>query len=111
MYAASSAGSRLGRGQLVRRPGDGVQCFAETFSPRSERATRSQCAICYWSKGGPTALHNLVLLCPQHHRVIHHDGWTVHLGPDRLPVFTPPRWVDPDQIPRPAWRPLTLLRT
>jgi hypothetical protein len=67
--------------------------------------------IWHWAKGGPTALHNLVLLCQQHHRVIHHDGWTVHLGPDRLPIFTPPRWVDPDQVPRPAWRPLTLLRT
>jgi hypothetical protein len=67
--------------------------------------------IWHWAKGGPTALHNLVLLCPQHHRVLHHDGWTVHLGGDRLPTFTPPRWVDPDQVPRPAWRPLTLLRT
>ncbi len=67
--------------------------------------------IRHWAHGGPTALSNLVLLCAHHHQVVHHDGWTVHLGPDRLPVFTPPRWVDPDQVPRPAWRPLTILRT
>ena len=67
--------------------------------------------IRHWAHGGPTALSNLVLLCAHHHQVVHHDGWTVHLGPDRLPVFTPPRWVDPDQVPRSAWRPLTILRT
>ena len=67
--------------------------------------------IRHWACGGPTALSNLVLLCPCHHRVVHHDGWTVHIGDRRLPVFTPPRWVDPDQTPRPAWRPLTVLRT
>ncbi len=67
--------------------------------------------IRHWAHGGPTALSNLVLLCAHHHRVVHHDGWQVHVGDQRLPVFTPPRWVDPDQVPRPAWRPLTILRT
>ena len=61
--------------------------------------------IWHWSKGGPTALDNLVLLCAHHHNVVHHHGWQVHLDPNRLPVFTPPPWVDPDQTPRTAWRP------
>jgi len=67
--------------------------------------------IRHWSKGGPTALHNLVLVCTHHHHVIHHDGWAVQLDHRGLPVFTPPRWIDPDQVPRPAWRPITILRT
>ena len=61
--------------------------------------------IWHWSKGGPTALDNLVLLCAHHHNVVHHHGWQVHLDPNRLPVFTPPPWIDPDQTPRTAWRP------
>jgi hypothetical protein len=58
--------------------------------------------IVHWAMGGSTSLQNLVLLCGHHHRVIHHDGWSVHIGEDGLPVFTPPRWIDPDQRPRPA---------
>ena len=65
--------------------------------------------IWHWSKGGPTALHNLVLLCGAHHRVIHHHGWEVWLDPDTgLPLFRAPRWIDPDQRPRPPWRPPVL---
>jgi uncharacterized protein DUF222/HNH endonuclease len=61
--------------------------------------------IVHWARGGPTRLTNLVLLCGHHHRVVHHHGWKVHIGPDGIPIFTPPRWVDPAQIPltRP-WR-------
>ncbi len=61
--------------------------------------------IWHWSKGGPTALDNLVPLCAHHHNVVHHHGWQAHLDQHRLPVFTPPPWIDPDQTPRPAWRP------
>ncbi|MDQ6873922.1 MAG: HNH endonuclease, partial [Actinomycetota bacterium] len=51
--------------------------------------------------GGPTALHNLVLLCGQHHAAIHHQGWTVHIDPDDgLPTFHAPPELDPDQHPR-----------
>ena len=43
----------------------------------------------HWADGGKTNLDNSVLLCPQHHRLIHHSQWTVHLKEGR-PVFTPP---------------------
>ena len=57
--------------------------------------------IRYWAHGGLTNIDNLVMLCGHHHRVIHHHGWAVRIGAhDRLPTFTPPRWVDPDQQPR-----------
>lgn len=60
--------------------------------------------IRHWTRDrGPTCLSNLVLLCGRHHRVIHHEGWTVRIGSGGLPVFRPPRWIDPDQHEQPAW--------
>jgi plasmid stabilization system protein ParE len=42
--------------------------------------------IQHWEDGGPTELHNLVLLCPFHHR-LHHRGTITITGPaDRLVV-------------------------
>ena len=56
--------------------------------------------IVHWVDGGPTSLDNGVLLCGAHHKVIHRREWTVRLGTDRRPAFTPPTWIDPDQQPR-----------
>ena len=56
--------------------------------------------ILHWADGGPTSLDNGVLLCGAHHRLIHHGQWTVRLGTDRRPEFTPPDWIDPDRRPR-----------
>ena len=49
--------------------------------------------IIHWLDGGPTSLANLVLLCGEHHRVIHHTPWQVRLNPgDGKPEFlAPPR--------------------
>jgi hypothetical protein len=56
--------------------------------------------IRHWIDGGHTSLDNCVLLCGHHHRVIHHQGWTVRLGPDRRPEFLPPAWIDASRTPR-----------
>ena len=56
---------------------------------------------------GHTKTGNTVLLCGQHHRVVHHSHWTVRIAEDGLPEFTPPAWVDPDQQPRRHIRHLT----
>jgi hypothetical protein len=40
----------------------------------------------HWDKGGPTALHNLVLLCRRHHRLIHHKRFGIEMV-DATPVF------------------------
>jgi hypothetical protein len=52
--------------------------------------------IRHWSKGGPTKLDNLTLLCPQHHRLVHRSDWQVQLV-NGVPYFTPPAYVDPQQ--------------
>jgi Domain of unknown function (DUF222) len=59
----------------------------------------------HWADGGPTDLHNLVLLCDRHHRVVHHHGWDVIFGEDGHPEFVPPPWIDPDRTPRRNTRP------
>ncbi|HEX3812294.1 MAG TPA: DUF222 domain-containing protein, partial [Mycobacteriales bacterium] len=53
----------------------------------------------HWTNGGPTALNNLVLLCPRHHWTIHHDQWqiTFHEG---IPHVIPPPLLDPQQRPQ-----------
>ncbi|WP_433261116.1 DUF222 domain-containing protein [Micromonospora vinacea] len=56
--------------------------------------------IHHWADGGTTSLDNAVLLCGHHHRHLHHSDWTVHLGADGHPEFTPPTWLDPEQLPR-----------
>ncbi len=52
-----------------------------------------------WYAGGPTALNNLVLLCPHHHGVVEpprfHTGpppnrWQVKMGADGIPEFIRP---------------------
>lgn len=55
----------------------------------------------HWLDGGPTELGNLALLCRHHHQLIHHEHWSVRMI-DGRPWFRPPRWVDPDQEPRPG---------
>ena len=47
--------------------------------------------IVHWADGGKTSLDNLVLVCGEHHRVLHHTPWQVRLNPhDGKPEFLPP---------------------
>jgi hypothetical protein len=52
-----------------------------------------------WEHGGHTRLDNLVMLCRQHHYVIHHSGRVVRIR-DGLPEFSPPKWIDVRQTAR-----------
>lgn len=62
--------------------------------------------IVRWPCGGPTALWNLVLLCPHHHGIVEPghdpaaDRWKVRLRGDGVPEILPPRRVDATQRPR-----------
>jgi uncharacterized protein DUF222 len=52
-----------------------------------------------WQHGGPTAIHNLCLLCRFHHRLIHRSEWVVQIA-HGTPEFIPPKWIDGGQTPR-----------
>ncbi|MCU1373191.1 MAG: hypothetical protein JWO68_477 [Actinomycetia bacterium] len=38
--------------------------------------------VVWFSRGGPTRLDNLVLLCSRHHHLLHKPGWPAKLLPD-----------------------------
>jgi Predicted restriction endonuclease len=60
--------------------------------------------IRHWADGGPTALHNLVLLCPAHHTLLHNSDWTCTLVKG-FPVFHPPPWQHAPPRTNPLHRP------
>jgi hypothetical protein len=44
----------------------------------------------WWSRGGPTDLDNLLLICPAHHRAVHEVGYTIApLGDGRFAFDRP----------------------
>jgi hypothetical protein len=43
-----------------------------------------------FSRGGPTAIWNLVSLCKHHHRVKHHHGWTLTMTREGDCTWTDP---------------------
>src|SRR6266550_36814 len=52
--------------------------------------------IRHWAHGGPTTLSNLALLCRQHHRAVHEEGFSVERGPGGELAF---RWPNGRLIP------------
>ncbi len=46
--------------------------------------------VVFWSRGGPTAMSNLVTLCSAHHRLVHEGGWQLKLERSgRLGICSP----------------------
>jgi hypothetical protein len=52
--------------------------------------------VVFWSKGGPTALSNLLLLCGAHHRLVHEGRWNVQLERSGALVVSSP---EGDELP------------
>ncbi|WP_277398862.1 HNH endonuclease signature motif containing protein [Pseudonocardia alaniniphila] len=53
-----------------------------------------------WENGGATAVHNCVMLCRYHHRLLHREsGWTIRIH-NGIPEFIPPKWIDRTQTAR-----------
>lgn len=50
--------------------------------------------LIHWADGGPTALHNLVLLCKAHHIDLHKGHWNITIYNNTVEVTRPP-WADP----------------
>ncbi len=57
--------------------------------------------ITHWAHGGETAMDNLVLLCPFHHRAVHEGGWRVEMDERRVPNFFNPLGVPMPVVPEP----------
>src|SRR5438046_3130147 len=52
--------------------------------------------LVWWTRGGPTALPNLALLCRPHHRMVHEENWRLVRQKDgRVSAMPPPRPVLP----------------
>jgi hypothetical protein len=49
--------------------------------------------LIYWSRGGPSKLSNLVLLCYFHHRLVHEGGWQVIKAGREFKFLPPERFV------------------
>jgi hypothetical protein len=56
----------------------------------------------HWADGGETSLHNLVLLCSHHHRLVHEGGWEIEAWPEGRLAFRDPRGQLHVDAPRPA---------
>ncbi|MEJ3658349.1 DUF222 domain-containing protein [Actinomycetes bacterium KLBMP 9759] len=91
-------------GRLTRVIPDGIRRAIAARDRGCARCGRpaSWCDIHHiieWHNGRPTEINNLVMLCRMHHREMHSTEWIVRMV-DGLPEFVPPRYVDPDQVPR-----------
>jgi hypothetical protein len=53
-----------------------------------------------WSRGGPTDLDNLILLCQTHHTAVHEGGMRIERGSDLGIAW---RFLMPDGTPHQPW--------
>jgi hypothetical protein len=51
--------------------------------------------LIFWADNGPTKIENLGLVCGQHHRMVHEEGWTLLCKDDRWVATPPPLKVMP----------------
>ena len=54
--------------------------------------------IHWWTRGGPTDLDNLALLCGRHHTEVHQGTWDLQIR-DGVCWVTPPRWINYRRTP------------
>ena len=52
-----------------------------------------------WHDGGNTNIGNLTLVCSFHHHQFAKRGWQCVINADGLPMWIPPKWIDPEQRP------------
>jgi hypothetical protein len=102
-----SDGSVLDVGRKQRRPPTALRRALDArdrgcrFPGCGSRYCQSH-HIVHWTRGGPTALENLVLLCRRHHRLFHEGGWRMTLdGEDRTVRFVRPDGRELPPVPAP----------
>jgi hypothetical protein len=111
-YACDSAISRItGQGELEQELNHASRTLPASSARRVEARDR-HCVfpgctrpliwcdghhIVWWTRGGPTALPNLALLCRSHHRMVHEEGWRLVRHKDgRFTSIPPPRSILPN---------------
>jgi len=57
--------------------------------------------VWHWTKGGPTDLDNLCLLCTYHHYLVHEGGWEMKISKAEPPVFYRPNGLVFEPVPEP----------
>ena len=78
---------------------DGERC---RFSGCTRRRRLHAHHVTPWGQGGSTDLGNLVLLCPRHHNLVHVEGFSLVLLPDRrLSISTAAGIAVPHRPPLP----------
>ncbi len=60
--------------------------------------------VTHWAKGGPTALGNLILLCPYHHTLVHEGGFDCRHTPNGVRFYRPGGTEVPDRPAPPGQR-------
>src|SRR5437764_4242436 len=104
-YACDSAISRItGQGELEHE----LNHAARTLPASTRRALEARDRHCvfpgctrpttwcdghhlvWWTRGGPTALPNLALVCRPHHRMVHDEGWILERTKERHWKAKPP---------------------
>jgi hypothetical protein len=108
-YACDAAISRIvGQGELDQE----LSHATRTIPPSTRRALEARDRECvfsgcgrrpswcdghhlvWWTRGGPTTLPNLALLCRPHHRMVHEGGWRLERHKDgRFTAIPPPHKV------------------
>jgi hypothetical protein len=111
-YACDSAISRItGQGELDHELNHATRTIPAS-TRRALEARDRQCVfpgctrpliwcdghhLVWWTRGGPTALPNLALLCRPHHRMVHEEGWRLVRHKDgRFTAIPPPRGIVPN---------------
>ncbi|HVX42953.1 MAG TPA: HNH endonuclease signature motif containing protein [Mycobacteriales bacterium] len=51
-----------------------------------------------WEQRNEHQIDNLMTVCGYHHRLVHLQKWQIDFI-NRIPHYTPPRWIDSDQKP------------
>ena len=57
--------------------------------------------VWHWTKGGPTDIDNLCLLCGYHHYLVHEGGWEMKISKAEPPVFYRPNGLVFEPSPEP----------
>lgn len=83
---------RLRRALMLRDKGCGAPGCTSTHYLHAHH-------VIHWSHGGPTALWNLVLLCPAHHHLVHEGGYNVTADGRGGFVFHTPDATPIDPVP------------